>query len=54
MLKKIKIQDFDFDSNKGCVTLWPCKKKYLKAKEKLWELKYFTMQKYNLQKNCLK
>ncbi len=27
-------------------------KKYLKAKEKLWKLKYFTMQKYiNLQKN---
>jgi hypothetical protein len=27
-----------------------CIKKYLKAKEKLWKLKYFTMQKYNLQK----
>jgi hypothetical protein len=25
-------------------------KKYLKAEEKLWKLKYFTMQKYNLQK----
>jgi len=25
-------------------------KKYLKAKEELWKLKYFTMQKYNLQK----
>jgi hypothetical protein len=25
-------------------------KKYLKVKEELWELKYFTMQKYNLQK----
>jgi hypothetical protein len=25
-------------------------KKYLKATEELWELKYFTMQKYNLQK----
>jgi hypothetical protein len=25
-------------------------KKYLNAKEELWELKYFTMQKYNLQK----
>jgi hypothetical protein len=24
---------------------------YLKAKEKLWKLKYFTMQKYNLPKN---
>jgi len=24
--------------------------KYLKAKEELWKLKYFTMQKYNLQK----
>jgi hypothetical protein len=28
---------------------------YLKAKEDLWKLKYFTMQKYiNLQKNPLK
>jgi hypothetical protein len=25
-------------------------KKYLHAKEELWKLKYFTMQKYNLQK----
>jgi hypothetical protein len=25
-------------------------KKYLKAKEELWKLKYFTMQKFNLQK----
>jgi hypothetical protein len=25
-------------------------KKYLKAKEEFWKLKYFTMQKYNLQK----
>jgi hypothetical protein len=24
---------------------------YLKAKEESWKLKYFTMQKYNLQKN---
>jgi hypothetical protein len=29
-------------------------KKYLKAKEKLWKFKYFTMQKYNLPKNLLK
>jgi hypothetical protein len=29
-------------------------KKYLKAKEELEELKYFTMQKYSLQKNPLK
>jgi len=29
-------------------------KKYLKAKEELWKLKYFTTQKYNLQKNPLK
>jgi hypothetical protein len=28
--------------------------KYLKAKEELWKLKYFTMQKYNLQKNLKK
>jgi hypothetical protein len=26
-------------------------KKYLKAKEEIWKFKYFTMQKYNLQKN---
>jgi hypothetical protein len=26
------------------------KKKYLKAKEELWKLKYVTMQKYNLQR----
>jgi hypothetical protein len=25
-------------------------KKFLKAKEELWKLKYFIMQKYNLQK----
>jgi hypothetical protein len=25
-------------------------KNYLKAKEELWKLKYFTMQKHNLQK----
>jgi len=25
----------------------------LKAKEESWKLKYFTMQKYNLQKNAL-
>jgi hypothetical protein len=29
-------------------------KSYLKAKEELRKLKYFTMQKYNLQKNPLK
>jgi hypothetical protein len=29
-------------------------KKYFTAKEELWKLKYFTMQKYNLQKNLLK
>jgi hypothetical protein len=29
-------------------------KKYLKAKEELWKFKYFTMQKYNLQKNPVK
>jgi hypothetical protein len=28
-------------------------KKYPKAKKDLWKLKYFTMQKYNLQKNPL-
>ncbi len=29
-------------------------KKYLKPKEELWKFKYFTVQKYNLQKNLLK
>jgi hypothetical protein len=29
-------------------------KRYLKAKEELWKLKYFTMQEYNLQKKPLK
>ncbi len=29
-------------------------KKYLKAKEDIWKLKFFTMQKYNLQKNLQK
>jgi hypothetical protein len=29
-------------------------KKYLNAKEELWKLKYFIMQKSNLQKNPLK
>jgi hypothetical protein len=39
--------------NKGCVThrgLATYIKKYLKAKGELWKLKYFIMQKYNLQK----
>jgi hypothetical protein len=38
--------------NKGwCVTRWPIYiKKYLTAKEELWKLKYFSMQKCNLQK----
>jgi hypothetical protein len=29
-------------------------KKYLKAEEELWKFKYFTMQKYNLQKKSSK
>jgi hypothetical protein len=29
-------------------------KKYLKAKEELWKLEYFTMLKYNLQKSSKK
>jgi hypothetical protein len=41
-------------TSKGCVTLCVALpftlKKYLNAKEELWKLKYFTMQKYNLQK----
>jgi hypothetical protein len=45
------------NQNKGCVTLWPCHlhiKRYLEAKEELWKLKYFILQKYNLQNNPLK
>jgi hypothetical protein len=41
-------------TNKGCVTprvaLPFILKKDFNAKEELWKLKYFTMQKYNLQK----
>jgi hypothetical protein len=44
--------------NKGCVMshcgLAIYIKKYLKAKEELWKLKYFTLQKHNLQKIPLK
>jgi hypothetical protein len=36
------------------VTLPFALKKYLKAKEEVRRFKYFTMQKYNLQKNPLK
>jgi hypothetical protein len=36
--------------NKGC-GLAIYIKKYLKAKEEVWKFKYFTMKKYNLQKN---
>jgi len=35
-------------TNVGCVIYT---KKYLKANEESWKLKYFTMQKYDLQKN---
>jgi uncharacterized C2H2 Zn-finger protein len=46
-----------FKENKGCVSHCDLahlhKKKYLKAKEELWKSKYFTMQKYNLQKKIL-
>ncbi len=46
-------------NNKGvCHTLalpfTTLKNIYLKANEELWKLKYFSMQKYNLQKNPLK
>jgi hypothetical protein len=42
-------------NNKGlvCHTValpFTLQNKYLKAKEELWKLKYFSMQKYNLQK----
>jgi hypothetical protein len=32
----------------------PFTSKIILAKEELWKFKYFTMQKYNLQKNPLK
>jgi hypothetical protein len=39
-------------NNKGVshFSLGICITMYLKAKEELWKLKYFTMQKYNLYK----
>jgi hypothetical protein len=43
--------------NKGCATLWPCllHLKVSQGKRQIVETqKYFTMQKYNLQKNPLK
>jgi hypothetical protein len=42
------LKSFTTKKNKGCVTLWTCQftwKKYLKAKDELWELKYFTIAK---------
>jgi hypothetical protein len=50
---------FNYTKNKGCVfhsvaLPFTLKSMYLKAKEKLWKLKYFTMQNYNLEKNPLK
>ncbi len=46
----------DKQYNKGCVTLWPChfQEKVSEGKRRIWKFKYFTMQKYNLQKNPLK
>jgi hypothetical protein len=34
----------------GGLAIFTLKSKHLKAKGELWKLKYFTMQKYNLQK----
>jgi hypothetical protein len=44
---------FHVEHNRGCVTLWPCHLHYKKfnAKEELSKVKYFTKQKYNLQKH---
>jgi hypothetical protein len=51
---EVLISEVEIYLNKGCVTLCGLAiyiKKYLKAKEKLWKLKYFTMQKnINLKK----
>jgi hypothetical protein len=51
-------QRFQRYKQTGCVTLWPCYftlKSILKGKRRILEtLKYFTMQKYNLQNNPLK
>jgi hypothetical protein len=44
-------------NNKGSVTLYGLViyiKKYYKAKDELWKFKYFTMQKYNVQKQSSK
>jgi hypothetical protein len=43
ILIKTKLKDF-------AMTLSFTLKSIFKAKEELWKLKYFTMQKYNLQK----
>jgi hypothetical protein len=44
--------------NKGCVTLWPChlheKVCILRQKKNQWKLKYFTIQKCNLQNKSSK
>ncbi len=48
---------FSYNIDKGCVShcgLAIYIYKYLNAKEVLWKFKYFTMQKYNLEKNPLK
>jgi hypothetical protein len=47
------VLDYNYGNDKGVchtVGLPFTTKKYLKAKEELWKLKYFTMQKYILQK----
>jgi hypothetical protein len=54
---EVLISEVEIYLNKGCVTLCGLAiyiKKYLKAKEKLWKLKYFTIQKHNLQKQFFK
>jgi len=45
---------FETTENKWHTVALPFTLKHLNAKEELWKLKYFTMQKYNLQKNPLK
>jgi len=46
--------DSALQSTKNKQVVWPptiYTNKYLNAKEELWKFKYFTIQKYNLQKN---
>jgi hypothetical protein len=51
-MSKVQILEKQGVSRCGLIAIYI--KKYRKAKKELWKFKYFTMQKYNLQKNRLK